>query len=346
MRQTRSAAPPEPLVACAAALLLCASAAYAQDTGSGTDAERAAAAFEQGVARFQIGDHAAALVAFRTAHRLVPNPAVLYNVGQTCEVLGQHGAAYQALERYLSESTSVSASRRTAVLATLRRLRPQIAAVTVQLSPPDARISIDGAEAERLPPGGVVYLDPGPHRFDAATEGWLAGSVETRAEAGATATLRLELTRAPEPLPPPVAPAEVVPAPVAPPRAERAVRIAPPAHARAGGPPVISFALGGVALAAFATTAVAGAIALGAHGEIEDAATAVERGEEVSRAEVRAAASRGQTAANVADVALAVGIVSAGIAVVVAIASPRADDREPALAVRAGVSGASVSGRF
>lgn len=325
---------------CALAIATLAPPTEAQPTAGGND-ERAAAAFEQGVARFRIGDYAAALVAFRDAYRLAPNPAVLYNVGQTYEALGRHGPAYQALERYVSESTGLPPARRAEVLRTLRRLRPLVAAVTLDLSPRDAAVSTDGGEAEPLPPGGVVYLEPGPHQLEARAEGRIAASAMTTVNAGETSTLRMELAPTPPPPPAPVEPN--VPPPAAPsPRVPAAT--APPRQAR--GLPAISLALGGVALAAFATTAVSGIIALGAQSEVDDASAAVDRGESVSARDVRSAAHRGRTAAVVADAALATGIVSAGIAVAAALVSSGAHDRPPSVAVAAGPRGVALVGQF
>lgn len=82
------------------------SVAWAQTQTQTPDASRrplhlARRHYEQGVILYAAGDYAAARAAFETAYRLSLLPDLLFNLGRTCEKLGDRRAAADYLERFL-----------------------------------------------------------------------------------------------------------------------------------------------------------------------------------------------------------------------------------------------------
>lgn len=292
--------------------------------------ERAAAAFDRGVMRFRLGDAEAALVSFQEAYRLVPNPEILYNIGQTELALGDEGAAYGALERYLAESPEVPRARRAEVGRTLRDVRPRIAAVILSVRPANAMLSVDGGRADPLPVGMVLYLGPGQHRLELRAD---EHSPEERAiEVAAGGELRVDVALAPgagaEPAGPP-APEGSSP-PTAP--STRPTGPARGATSPRRGPPLASYLFGAGAIAAVTVGAVTGVLALSRQSEVDDARAAWSRGEPVDRSSVEDRARAGKTLALVTDIALAVAVAAAGAATIFWLTD--GDDRpEPAAQV-------------
>ncbi len=284
----------------------------AADPADGDVRQRAAAAFDQGVSRFRRGDARGALAAFEEAFRLVPDPAILYNLGQTELALEREARAYQSLERYLAESgDAVSRARRAEVTRTLERLRPRIGAVVLTVRPRGAVLSVDEGAPEPLPLGGVVYLDPGPHRLVLHARG--RRSVERSVDAVANAEERLDVTLEREPA---ERTSPSSPGPEGPDGRDGHDAPPPRTPSEGGrGVPFATFAFGTAAVSAFALAAVTGAMALSLQSEVDDARAAWERGESVDRVAIEDQARSGQTLALVTDVALAVGVVAAGASV-------------------------------
>jgi len=297
----------------------------AADPADGDVRQRAAAAFDQGVSRFRRGDAGGALAAFEEAFRLVPDPAILYNLGQTELALEHEARAYQSLERYLAESgEAVSRARRAEVTRTLERLRPRIGAVVLTVRPRGAELSVDEGAPEPLPLGGVVYLDPGPHRLVLHARGHR--SVERSVDTVANAEERLDVTLEREPG---ERTSEPSPRPEGPDGQDGHDEPSRPTPDGGRGVPFATFAFGTAAVSAFALAAVTGAMALSRQSEVDDARAAWRRGESVDRVAIEDQARSGQTLALVTDVALVVGVVAAGASVFFLLRR----DGEPAPAV-------------
>lgn len=346
MRTIRTAAA---LLASLALLSGAPASAQAQPVPSDEDRARAAAAFDQGVARFRLGDHTAALAAFEQAYRLAPAPPVLYNIGKTRAALGRDAAAYQALDRYLSESgPDVPAPRRREVMSLLATLRPRIGAVVLELRPEYALVAIDEGPADPAPPGGVLYLAPGEHALELQAPGHDAQTRAVVVSAGGqtTLTVTLEASAPPThdtPLPPAPTPAPTLsptPAPLPPPAGGGARRDG------GGGLPAGAVVVGGVGLAALATTVVTGVLALGAQSDVDDAHEQVRQGRPVDAAEVEDTAARGRTLATVADVTLGVGVVALGVAIVWALTGGGGGHDEAGAPARVSFDARGVSLRF
>lgn len=275
--------------------------------------DRAAAAFDQGVNRFRLGDSRAALAAFMEAYRLVPDAGILYNIGQTQLALGDEGAAFLSLERFLAEATDVSRARRTEVQRTLRRLRPRVGAVVLSVRPQDADLSVDGASPSDLPPGGVIYLSPGAHRLELSATGHRSEVREVDVRARGEERLEVMLETIEAEIETPVAVEEQ--------GADSAdgaqhTRPTPPPSGGVSAGPIL---LGALSVACFATAAVTGLMALRVDRDIEEARRAHRSGASVDRAAIEDRAATGKTLALVTDIALGAGAVAATVAIILAV---------------------------
>jgi hypothetical protein len=196
------------LVALATAwLLLLTSTARAQDT------RQASQHFQRGVALYGEADYRAALVEFKRAYTLAPNPAVLYNIGETEYQLQDYAGALTSFERFLAEA-SVGDARRAEVDGNLAILRARVGHLSVTTAPAGADVSIDDQPAGKTPlerpllvsigRRTIVATMPGraavTRTVDVAAEDNLAVSIELPEPAEAPA--RIETTFHPSTRPP------------------------------------------------------------------------------------------------------------------------------------------------
>src|SRR6185369_5369446 len=106
--------------------------------------------FQRGVALYTEADYRAALVEFRRAYETAPNPAVLYNIGQTYYQLQNYAAALMTLQRYLTEA-GPAALHRKEVEQTLETLQSRVGKVTITTNLAGTDIAIDDEPAGKTP---------------------------------------------------------------------------------------------------------------------------------------------------------------------------------------------------
>jgi len=192
--------------------------------------------FDEAVMLVEKGDVAAALLAFKEAYALAPNPAVLYNIAQAYRTLGRTQEAVEALERYRQEAgPQLEPARRQAVDQQLRALREQMAPepatgeLEVRCLAAGTRVMADGRWLGEGPFQGRLTLAEGTHevRFEHRDQRVELRSVKIAPGKQLSETCTL-------PIPPPAAPVAALPAVVA---------GAPPRRASPG--PFITLASGG-----------------------------------------------------------------------------------------------------
>src|SRR6185369_1258087 len=148
----------------AALLALGARPALASDDES----ERAEQAFKDGNRAFAAGDFHAAFAAYRAAWSLKQTFDIACNLGRTEVELSLARDAAEHLD-YCLRTFSVS-SRGEVKDAYKRfrelfvRVRREVAALSVEVRPSGAEITVDGASYGLAPLGRDIFLDPGPHR--------------------------------------------------------------------------------------------------------------------------------------------------------------------------------------
>jgi hypothetical protein len=259
-------------------------AAPAPAAAAPTEEQRAAAreAYTRGQALFAQSKFADARVAFQEAYDAVPNPVVLFSIGECQLRLGNFEEAHATFTQYLAERPD--APERKDVEAKLAEIGAMPAMLILTSAPAGAAIRVDGVDTGKLTPA-EVELPRGEHKLELTLAGHTAISEGITAKAGVRHELHAEL----QPLPPPPPP-KVVEAPPPPPPAPE-----PPTEAI-----WLTSILGATGLV---TGTVLGFMALAERSDYDANPTAE-------------SADRGERLALFADVAFGIGAISALTAVV------------------------------
>jgi len=166
-------------------------AAFA-DSPTGSSVKEAGKHFQRGVALYSEADYRAALVEFRRAYEIAPNPAVLYNIGQTYYQLQNYAAALSTLERYLAES-GPTAPHRQEVEQTIATLQARVGKVAITTNVPDCEITIDDELVGKTPLSEPVLVSIGRRKITAIREGLPPETRFVDVAAGDTVALALSL---------------------------------------------------------------------------------------------------------------------------------------------------------
>ncbi|HEV8550615.1 MAG TPA: PEGA domain-containing protein [Polyangiaceae bacterium] len=188
---------------------------------SDVDNEQAEESFREGNRAFAAGDYHAAFAAYRAAWSLKQTFDIACNLGRTEVELSLSRDAAEHLD-YCLRTFSVSsrgevrdANKRFREL--FARVRHEVAALSVEVRPAGAEVTVDGASYGLAPLGRDIFLDPGPHRVRARLSGFHDDERSVTAEAAGSLSVSLALTPLPAPSPAAVAatPAERAAAPSA-----------------------------------------------------------------------------------------------------------------------------------
>lgn len=146
------------VLALLALLLLAAPPARAQTAEDRT--EEARASFDRGVAAYEAGSFAEALVSFQHAYELTENAELLYNVATVADRLRRDDVALDAYERYLAAypdaEDRVNIEAR---IAAIRAAHPELFAPP-PLEPVEVEVEVAPPAPSAPPP--PVSSDPGP----------------------------------------------------------------------------------------------------------------------------------------------------------------------------------------
>ncbi len=180
------------------AALLCASALRPASAAEDPRLAGARTLLNEGLARLDAGDYAAAHDRFRRAYETYPSPKILLNLGETARVLGRDVEAAQAYDTFLSQASSMpemTAERvgmaRDGLSAVLRK----VGRIRLELSPSDAAVKVGSRAVEPGRHRGLIYVAPGSHKVTAAAVGHLAKSSAVNVRAGAEIRVAMELER-------------------------------------------------------------------------------------------------------------------------------------------------------
>ncbi len=111
-------------------------------TAHAADDKEAGKHFTHGVSLYNEADYRAALAEFKKAYEIAPNPAVLYNVGQTQFQLRNYAAALGNFERYKLEA-GPSGSHYQEVMTAIETLKTRVGHLRIVTNEPGAEILID-----------------------------------------------------------------------------------------------------------------------------------------------------------------------------------------------------------
>ncbi|HEU4536220.1 MAG TPA: PEGA domain-containing protein [Polyangiaceae bacterium] len=169
---------------------------------SAANAREAGKHFQRGVSLFNEADYNAALIEFKRAYELAPNPHVLYNVGQTNFQLQNYAAAIVAFEAYLSEAPQPT--HRAEVETALETLRTRVGRLEIASDVAGAEVAIDDQPVGRTPFAKPLIVSVGRRKVVATAEGRapITRYVEVASGEGQPLALTFAAT-APSPAPPP-----------------------------------------------------------------------------------------------------------------------------------------------
>ncbi len=181
------------------------------------DSARAEQSFREGNQAFAAGDFHAAFAAYRAAWSLKKSFDIACNLGRTEVELSLSRDAAEHLD-YCLRMFSVSsrddvrdANKRFRDL--FERVRREVAALSVEVRPSGAEITVDGASYGSAPLGRDLFLDPGAHRVRASLSGFQDEERVVQAEAGGSLRVSLALVSQKAALAPlPAAPSAPAPA--------------------------------------------------------------------------------------------------------------------------------------
>jgi len=133
----------------------------------------AAQRFQKGVELFDEGEHGAALAEFHWAYSLKPHFAVLYNIAQCYNAIGDIEKALEYFERYTEEGADqIPKKRLNEVNDSIEHLMGLVAELTVTTHPEGATIRVDGKIVGTAPFAGA-YVAAGPHSLEVSFPGFM-----------------------------------------------------------------------------------------------------------------------------------------------------------------------------
>jgi hypothetical protein len=163
-----AAAPPRSRALCAAlaaCVALAPSPAHAQ-------ADEYKQRMDKGVKLYLDKNYEAAIVEFKAAYSARPKASPLVNISLCYKSLFNYPKAILALEEALAKhSDTMDEPTKKAAQDAIVEMRDLLAYVTVQVSPAQATVTIDGEDLPASALKAPIPLGPGPHRIIARAEG-------------------------------------------------------------------------------------------------------------------------------------------------------------------------------
>ncbi len=169
--------------------------ARADEIGIASQGDPAAEAgrhFRRGVELYGEADYTAALVEFKRACALSPNPTAVYNLGETQFQVQDYAGALKTFRRYLAEF-GPSESHRAAVARAVETLRTRVGYLKVTTVPAGADIAVDDEVVGRTPVVEPLLVSMGRRKVVAsmAGQGSVTEYVDVAAEDHVSVALQL-----------------------------------------------------------------------------------------------------------------------------------------------------------
>jgi len=129
--------------------------------------------FEKGVELFTQNDYKGALAEFLSAYETKPHYSVLYNIALCYTMIDDYGKALDAYKKYLSQGADyIKKDRKHEVEKEIERLEDLLCRLTLDVTPDDVLVTVDGIEAGTSPLDEDLFLDPGKHTLIFEKEGF------------------------------------------------------------------------------------------------------------------------------------------------------------------------------
>jgi hypothetical protein len=158
--------------------------------------------FQRGVSLYGEADYRAALVEFKRAYALAPNPTVLYNIGETQYQLQDYAGALTTFEHFLAE-TPGGDGHRTEVESDIEILRARVGHVSIVTLPPGAEVTVDDQPAGKTPFDKSLLVSIGHRKVVATIAGRPAVTRYVDVAADDNVTVTLTMPEPPDATPPP-----------------------------------------------------------------------------------------------------------------------------------------------
>jgi hypothetical protein len=246
----------------------------------------------------EAGRYETGCAALAESYRLDPKPGALFTQA-TCEARwGKLATAVAHYEEFLQRVAALPPAERArhegreeAARAQVAELSPRVPRLTLVLPPSAPRgtaVTLDGRPLDASRLGAEMPVDPGEHAITTRAPGRPAHAQKVVVEAG---------------------------------RAARVVLAVPPAPTTAPQPPSrrpLAYATGGLGVAGLLVGVIAGSLAIGRKGVVDDHCTG-----RACDAEGKAAGDAGKTLASVSTLGFAVGAAGIGVGVLLFVSEPK-----------------------
>jgi hypothetical protein len=118
------------------------------------------------------GAFASAIVAYRSSYEQSPNPALLYNIGNAYEHLGDYPHALSYLERFAKVAPPSLKARVARLDGLIESLRARLARLSVQCAVSGAHILVRGDLEGTTPLTGAIFAMPGEAHVEVNADGY------------------------------------------------------------------------------------------------------------------------------------------------------------------------------
>jgi hypothetical protein len=167
--------------------------ARAADSLDATDEPAYRKAIKQGLAEYKALHFEEARSLFRRAHSISPSARTFRGMGMTSFELRDHVSAVRNLSAALQDKRKpLSAEQRMDTQDLLDRSRRFVDLYRLTVSPPDARVLIDG-HAPEFEPDGTLLFSSGTHTLDASAPGMAVRSLSINVRGGERKELSVTL---------------------------------------------------------------------------------------------------------------------------------------------------------
>jgi len=166
----------------------------AQSQATPANRERAAALKKQGDEAMQSLSYADALASYNQSYALVPDPALLYNIGRAHEALDDLPAALDSLEKFDATAPAELKARVPKLSALIVELRGRVSSVTITANVAGARVLVRGRDLGTTPLPSAVRLRSGSATVEVTKEGHVPWKREVSLPGGGALTVDVTLS--------------------------------------------------------------------------------------------------------------------------------------------------------
>jgi hypothetical protein len=154
--------------------------------------------FKRGTTLYDEADYRGALAEFKRAYEILPNPTVLFNIGQAYYQLNEYVNALETFEKYLETKDPSGASRRALATKELDELKRRVTKVEIQTNVEGASLAVDDEPIGTSPRTLLVAI--GRRRISATLAGHRPATKTVDLASGSSPPIVLELVEdKPEP---------------------------------------------------------------------------------------------------------------------------------------------------